>query len=183
MRCRWVPYLGEEDVGKLSGEAGDDRRTRTHRHARTAYRRVCRGGPVSAVSPGLTRTYSCAPAPQIVLYLISRISVAIVKAMAARGIAPFSWYNETQVSRWCVGGGGRSRTHLKPSRAVPGRAASDCHRLSMLALQTFPLLATIVWGVILYLFEQEGPSVHKSLKSSMDFLYHDANSWAAPAGA
>ena len=48
--------------------------------------------------------------------------------------------------------------------------------------QAFPYFAMIVWGVVLYLFEEFGPFVHGSLRSTMTVLYHDANSWSSISG-
>ena len=43
----------------------------------------------------------------------------------------------------------------------------------------YPYLASIVWGIVLWLFEFHHDALQASLASSMDFLYHDSNSWAA----
>ncbi|XP_077428921.1 peroxisomal membrane protein 4 [Vanacampus margaritifer] len=41
----------------------------------------------------------------------------------------------------------------------------------------FPLLATLVWGVVLWLFEYHPHTLQPSLQSSMNYLYHDSNVW------
>lgn len=43
--------------------------------------------------------------------------------------------------------------------------------------QTYPYLAMGVWAVVMWLYEYHPRVIHPSLASSMDFLYHDANSW------
>lgn len=44
--------------------------------------------------------------------------------------------------------------------------------------QVYPWLAVSVWACVMYLFENHRSTVHSSLASSMDFLYHDSNQWA-----
>lgn len=60
-----------------------------------------------------------------------------------------------------------------------------CAVLSFALLCLTPLSAcgqaTLVWGTILYLFEQHRAHVHGSLRGSMSFLYHDANTWTSAA--
>lgn len=41
----------------------------------------------------------------------------------------------------------------------------------------FPLFATLVWGIVLWLFEYHPHTLQPSLQSSMDYLYHDSNTW------
>uniref|UniRef100_A0A8D0CMI3 Peroxisomal membrane protein 4 n=1 Tax=Sander lucioperca TaxID=283035 RepID=A0A8D0CMI3_SANLU len=41
----------------------------------------------------------------------------------------------------------------------------------------FPLFATLVWGIVLWLFEYYPHTLQPSLQSSMDYLYHDSNVW------
>ncbi|XP_026853063.2 peroxisomal membrane protein 4 [Electrophorus electricus] len=41
----------------------------------------------------------------------------------------------------------------------------------------FPLLAAIVWGVVLWLFEYYPHTLQPSLQTSMTYLYHDSNVW------
>ncbi|CAL1609600.1 unnamed protein product [Knipowitschia caucasica] len=41
----------------------------------------------------------------------------------------------------------------------------------------FPLFATLVWGVVLWLFEYHPHTLQPSLQSSMNYLYHDSNTW------
>lgn len=42
---------------------------------------------------------------------------------------------------------------------------------------TYPYLAAGVWAAVMYLFEVHHSSLHRSLSLSMDFLYHDSNTW------
>ncbi|CAK4687307.1 hypothetical protein LEN26_000157 [Aphanomyces euteiches] len=44
--------------------------------------------------------------------------------------------------------------------------------------QVYPVLACATWGVVMWLFEFHGHVLHPSLSKSMDFLYHESNSWA-----
>lgn len=46
---------------------------------------------------------------------------------------------------------------------------------------TYPWLAASVWALVMWLFETRPDVVHPSLRRSMDFLYHDSNSWAGAA--
>eukprot|EP00128_Syssomonas_multiformis_P012260 Colp12_sorted_trinity150504_noHs@537 len=39
----------------------------------------------------------------------------------------------------------------------------------------FPLFGTLVWGIVLWLFEHEKWSLQPSLQNSMTYLYHDSN--------
>ncbi|RXN04723.1 peroxisomal membrane 4 [Labeo rohita] len=41
----------------------------------------------------------------------------------------------------------------------------------------FPLFATLVWGIVLWLFEYHPHTLQPSLQSSMNYLYHDSNTW------
>ncbi|KAJ8359219.1 hypothetical protein SKAU_G00157440 [Synaphobranchus kaupii] len=41
----------------------------------------------------------------------------------------------------------------------------------------FPLFATLVWGIVLWLFEYHPHTLQPSLQSSMNYLYHDSNIW------
>lgn len=41
----------------------------------------------------------------------------------------------------------------------------------------FPLFATLVWGIVLWLFEYHPHTLQPSLQSSMNYLYHDSNVW------
>ncbi|XP_051985855.1 peroxisomal membrane protein 4 [Xyrauchen texanus] len=41
----------------------------------------------------------------------------------------------------------------------------------------FPLFATLVWGIVLWLFEYYPHTLQPSLQSSMNYLYHDSNTW------
>lgn len=41
----------------------------------------------------------------------------------------------------------------------------------------FPLFATLVWGIVLWLFEFYPHTLQPSLQSSMNYLYHDSNVW------
>ncbi|XP_032897708.1 peroxisomal membrane protein 4 [Amblyraja radiata] len=41
----------------------------------------------------------------------------------------------------------------------------------------FPLFATLVWGLVLWLFEYHPHTLQPSLQSSMTYLYDDSNVW------
>ncbi|KAJ8400574.1 hypothetical protein AAFF_G00393430 [Aldrovandia affinis] len=41
----------------------------------------------------------------------------------------------------------------------------------------FPLFATLVWGIVLWLFEYHPHTLQPSLQSSMNYLYRDSNMW------
>ncbi|XP_055069797.2 peroxisomal membrane protein 4 [Misgurnus anguillicaudatus] len=41
----------------------------------------------------------------------------------------------------------------------------------------FPLFAMLVWGIVLWLFEYHPHTLQPSLQSSMNYLYHDSNTW------
>ncbi|ETV85830.1 hypothetical protein H257_02391 [Aphanomyces astaci] len=43
--------------------------------------------------------------------------------------------------------------------------------------QVYPVLACATWAVVMWLFEYHRHVLHPSLAKSMDFLYHDSNSW------
>ncbi|XP_059415485.1 peroxisomal membrane protein 4-like [Carassius carassius] len=41
----------------------------------------------------------------------------------------------------------------------------------------FPLFGALVWGIVLWLFEYHPHTLQPSLQSSMNYLYHDSNTW------
>uniref|UniRef100_A0A8C1ZVR4 Wu:fe02h09 n=1 Tax=Cyprinus carpio TaxID=7962 RepID=A0A8C1ZVR4_CYPCA len=41
----------------------------------------------------------------------------------------------------------------------------------------FPLFTVLVWGIVLWLFEYHPHTLQPSLQSSMNYLYHDSNTW------
>ena len=43
--------------------------------------------------------------------------------------------------------------------------------------KVYPVLAVSLWATVMWLFENAPESLHPSLKRSMDFLYHDSNTW------
>lgn len=45
--------------------------------------------------------------------------------------------------------------------------------------KVYPWLATVVWAIVLWMFEFHPKALHPSLESSMDFLYHDSNQWSS----
>ncbi|EQC30609.1 hypothetical protein SDRG_11664 [Saprolegnia diclina VS20] len=45
--------------------------------------------------------------------------------------------------------------------------------------EVYPVLACATWAIVMWLFECHGQVLHPSLKKSMEFLYHDANSWGS----
>jgi len=42
----------------------------------------------------------------------------------------------------------------------------------------YPVWASITWGLVMWLFEYYPKELQASLTDSMEFLYHDSNSWA-----
>ncbi|OQS06850.1 Cullin family protein [Thraustotheca clavata] len=47
--------------------------------------------------------------------------------------------------------------------------------------EVYPVLACVTWGLVMWLFEYHGHVLHPSLKKSMDFLYHESNTWTSIA--
>ncbi|KAF0689048.1 Aste57867_19463 [Aphanomyces stellatus] len=43
--------------------------------------------------------------------------------------------------------------------------------------QVYPVFACATWAIVMWLFEYHGHVLHPSLSKSMDFLYHDSNTW------
>lgn len=41
----------------------------------------------------------------------------------------------------------------------------------------FPLVAALIWGTVLWLFEYHRHTLQPSLQSSMTYLYDDSNAW------
>ncbi|KAK3597609.1 hypothetical protein CHS0354_030155 [Potamilus streckersoni] len=41
----------------------------------------------------------------------------------------------------------------------------------------FPWFAAFIWGIVLWQFEYEKPTLQDSLQSSMTYLYHDSDKW------
>lgn len=46
-------------------------------------------------------------------------------------------------------------------------------------IETFPLFAAVVWGVVLWLFEYYPHTLQTSLRNSMTYLYHDSEQWTS----
>ncbi|XP_067936354.1 peroxisomal membrane protein 4-like isoform X3 [Watersipora subatra] len=46
-------------------------------------------------------------------------------------------------------------------------------------VETFPIFAAIVWGIVLWLFEYYPNTLQSSLRSSMTYLYHDSERWTS----
>lgn len=44
--------------------------------------------------------------------------------------------------------------------------------------KVYPALATTVWAAVMWLYENERPTLHPSLSKSMDFLYDESCHWA-----
>jgi peroxisomal membrane protein 4 len=43
--------------------------------------------------------------------------------------------------------------------------------------RSFAIKATVVWGLVMWLFENHRASLQPSLQSSMQYLYKDSNYW------
>lgn len=41
-----------------------------------------------------------------------------------------------------------------------------------------PLFGAVVWAIVMWLFEHEPATLQPSLRSSMEYLYHDSNAWS-----
>ncbi|CAH0477048.1 unnamed protein product [Peronospora belbahrii] len=75
---------------------------------------------------------------QIIMYLMSRVLISFVRALAAKGYKPFAQH------------------HFK---------------------HVYPLLATVVWASVMWLYENEPQTLHPSLLKSMQFLYDESCHW------
>jgi hypothetical protein len=139
---------------------------------------------------------------QIVMYLVSRIIIATIKTLASRKVQPFAAVTETQVraaslpppthTALCCEAAAHRRFDTVPATApavdrchcdAPPPLVPFPHRACASATQVFPYFAMLVWGAVLYLFEEHGRYLHGSLRSTMTVLYHDANSWSGVGGA
>ena len=63
------------------------------------------------------------------------------------------------------------------SRVVTGGAVSLQNRGILPKAKFFPILAAIVWALVMYLFESDPNSLQASLSGSMEFLYHESNTY------
>ncbi|KAI9309239.1 peroxisomal membrane protein 4 [Cunninghamella echinulata] len=44
---------------------------------------------------------------------------------------------------------------------------------------TFPIFAAVIWGTVMWLFNQEADTLQPSLRASMQYIYNDSNSWSS----
>ena len=79
--------------------------------------------------------HDCTLFIQINLYLLSRITLGLVKLAVKKGYLP------------------------EPKFDV------------------FPWFAALMWGTVLYLFENHQELLQQSLQSSMTYIYHDSMTW------
>ena len=93
---------------------------------------------------------------QIVLYLTSRILVALLTLAREKKISPFHWKLNT-------GSGYSGGKGINPKNQYGLENA-------------YPIGAAVVWGTVMALFEAYPDVLHPSLKRSMDEVYRYANS-------
>jgi len=89
---------------------------------------------------------------QIVLYLTSRISVALAKLIFLKF---FSSNN--------------NNNNNNNNNRIDDNVSS----------QTYPIFAAIVWGLVMWLFRWERETLQPSLQSSMEYLYQDSDHWTS----
>ena len=63
------------------------------------------------------------------------------------------------------------------SRVIMGSAENLVKKKKLPDISTFPALAAICWGLVMFLFEDDSSSLQSSLTSSMEFLYRDSETW------
>jgi peroxisomal membrane protein 4 len=85
---------------------------------------------------------------QIVLYLFSRILVGLAKMTVKRG--------------WLAAEG--------PLQLTWEQANSNDSSI-------FPVFASLVWAVVMWLFRHERDTLQPSLQASMQYLYNDSEKW------
>ena len=88
---------------------------------------------------------------QIVMYLLARVSVGLVKLMFERTF---------------------------PSSIVSKEGGHQLNNLiKFIADHGFEIEATVVWGLVMWLFTAHRHVLQPSLQASMDYLYVDSDSW------
>ena len=63
------------------------------------------------------------------------------------------------------------------SRNIVAGAESLVRKGKLPNKKAFPVLATLCWGIVMYLFEDDAAALQPSLKSSMDFLYKQSETY------
>jgi len=96
---------------------------------------------------------------QIVLYLTSRISVAIAKLIFLR---------------FFIGNNNNNIINNNDNININNIEIDE-----NVSSQTYPIFAAIVWGLVMWLFRWERETLQPSLQSSMEYLYNDSNHWTS----
>lgn len=63
------------------------------------------------------------------------------------------------------------------SRVIIGGTENLVKKKKLPDIKLYPFLAAIVWGIIMFLFEDDASTVQPSLASSMNFLYRESNTY------
>ncbi len=68
-----------------------------------------------------------------------------------------------------------SRIMIASVRLLASRGVQPFARVTF--ARAYPWLAAGTWALVMWLYEAHSKMLHPSLAGSMDFLYHDANTW------
>ena len=104
---------------------------------------------------------------QIIQYLLPRLLISYSQILARKGVFPFKNFS------FGVGGGegggeGGGKGDVKGD--VKGVDGSN-DKNKTLPFGVYPLLATVVWAGVMYLYEEEKETMPKGLRVSMDEIY------------
>lgn len=66
--------------------------------------------------------------------------------------------------------------HRRSSSSI---ATADAESGSWLARNAFSIEATLVWGLVMWLFRRHRSTLQSSLQASMQYLYNDSDTWSS----
>ena len=69
--------------------------------------------------------------------------------------------------------------HRRRSSNSSSIATADAEPGSWLAQNAFSIEATLVWGLVMWLFRRHRSTLQSSLQASMQYLYNDSDTWSS----
>ena len=110
---------------------------------------------------------------QIIMYLLSRVIIALFRYLAAGGTGVTS---SSSASATSVGSTAATKAATTTTACTKGTAG--LYPFSKFTFRrVYPYLAVGVWGLVMWEFEHCPELLHRSLSITMEYLYHDSNHW------
>ena len=97
---------------------------------------------------------------QIVLYLTSRVIIGLTKRLFEHYYHPGDGHSHHNIAA----------TTTASSQSIT-KSSNNSSSNILQHPQMYPLMAALVWGCVMVLFEESPHVLHRSLKSSMDEIY------------